>query len=57
MAPIGFHGSASIATRDGSHIPAALGTQLLVDKHIRLDTTGLPTCSLGRSRPGRRPRR
>jgi hypothetical protein len=47
MAPIGFHGSASIATRDGSHIPAALGTQLLVDKHIGLDTTGLPTCSLG----------
>jgi hypothetical protein len=47
MAPIGFHGSASIATRDGSHIPAALGTQLLVDRHIGLDTTGLPTCSLG----------
>jgi hypothetical protein len=47
MAPVSFHGSASISTRDGSHIPAALGTQLLVDKHIGLDTTGLPTCSLG----------
>jgi hypothetical protein len=47
MAPIGFHGSASLETRDGSHIPPALGTQLLVDKHISLDTTGLPTCSLG----------
>ena len=47
MAPIGFHGAASIATRDGSHIPAALGTQLLIDKHIGLDTIGLPTCSLG----------
>lgn len=46
LAPIGFHGSASISTRDGSHIPAALSTQLLVDKHIKLDTTGLPTCSL-----------
>jgi hypothetical protein len=47
MAPVGFQGSASIATRDGSHIPAALGTRLQVDKHIGLDTTGLPTCSLG----------
>ena len=36
-----------LATRDGSHIPAALGTELLVDKHIRLDTTGLKTCTLG----------
>jgi hypothetical protein len=46
MAPIGFHGSASLSTKDGSHIPAALSTQLLVDKHIKLDTTGLPTCTL-----------
>jgi hypothetical protein len=47
LAPISFHGSASLATKDGSHIPAALGTQLLVDKHIRLDTEGLKTCRLG----------
>lgn len=47
LAPVSFEGSASVATRDGSHIPAALGTRLLVDKHIRLDTTGLPTCKLG----------
>lgn len=47
MAPISFHGSASVATQDGSHIPAAESTQLLVDKHIAIDTTGLPTCSLG----------
>lgn len=46
MVPIGFHGSASVATTDGTHIPPALGTQLLVDKHIQLDTTGLPTCTL-----------
>lgn len=46
MAPVSFHGSASVATRDGSHIPAASGTQLLIDKHISLDTTGLPTCKL-----------
>jgi hypothetical protein len=47
FAPVGFHGSASLATKDGSHIPAALGTQLLVDRHIRLDTEGLKTCRLG----------
>lgn len=46
LAPIGFHGSASVATRDASHIPPALSTQLLVDKHIAIDTTGLPTCTL-----------
>jgi hypothetical protein len=46
LVPIGFHGSASVSTKDGTHIPPALGTQLLVDKHIAIDTTGLPTCSL-----------
>lgn len=46
-APVGFQGSASLATKDGSHIPAALGTQLLIDKHIKLDTEGLKTCRLG----------
>lgn len=46
MAPISFHGSASVATNDGSHIPPAQSTQLLVDKHIAIDTTGLPTCTL-----------
>lgn len=45
LVPISFHGSASVATEDSSHIPAALSTQLLVDKHIAIDTTGLPTCS------------
>jgi hypothetical protein len=50
MAPIGFHGSASVATNDGSHIPPALSTQLLVDKHIAIDTTGLPTCTLAQIR-------
>ena len=48
LAPIGFHGSASVATRDGSHIPPALSTELLVDKHIAIDTTGLPTCTLAK---------
>jgi hypothetical protein len=48
MAPIGFHGSASVETNDASHIPPALSTQLLVDKHIAIDTTGLPTCTVGK---------
>ena len=48
LAPIGFHGSASVSTKDGTHIPPALGTQLLIDKHIKLDTTGLPTCTLAK---------
>lgn len=47
MAPIGFHGSASIETSDSSHIPPALSTELLIDKHITIDTAGLPTCTLG----------
>jgi hypothetical protein len=46
MAPISFHGSASVATVDGSHIPPAQSTELLVDKHIAIDTTGLPSCTL-----------
>jgi hypothetical protein len=50
MAPISFHGSASVATNDGSHIPPALSTELLVDKHIAIDTTGLPTCTLAQIR-------
>jgi hypothetical protein len=45
LVPISFHGSASVATRDSSHVPPALSTQLLVDKHIAIDTAGLPTCS------------
>jgi hypothetical protein len=47
LAPISFHGSAAISTVDGTHIPPAESTELLVDKHIAIDTTGLPTCSLG----------
>jgi hypothetical protein len=46
FAPISFHGSAAVSTKDGTHIPPAESTELLVDKHIAIDTTGLPTCSL-----------
>jgi hypothetical protein len=47
FAPISFHGSATVSTKDGSHVPPAESTRLLVDRHIAIDTTGLPTCSLG----------
>jgi hypothetical protein len=47
FAPISFHGSAAISTADGTHIPPAESTELLVDKHIAIDTAGLPTCSPG----------
>jgi hypothetical protein len=45
MAPISFHASASIATDDGSHVPPIGRSHLQVDKHIKIDTTGLPSCS------------
>jgi hypothetical protein len=47
LVPISFHGSATVSTTDGTHIPPAESTELLVDKHIAIDTTGLPTCTLG----------
>jgi hypothetical protein len=50
MTPISFHGSATVSTEDGTHIPPAESTELLVDKHIAIDTTGLPTCTLGQIR-------
>jgi hypothetical protein len=48
MAPIGFHGSASIATDDGTHLPPVTSSHLEVDKHIGIDTTGLPSCTVGK---------
>ncbi len=48
MAPITLHASAAIATDDGSHVPPVLSTHLQVDKHIGIDTTGLPVCPPGR---------
>ena len=42
MAPVSFHASASVSTANGSHVPPALGAELQVDKHISIDTAGLP---------------
>jgi hypothetical protein len=48
MAPISFHGSASVATANGSHVPPAQTVHLQVDKHFRIESTGLPSCTVGR---------
>lgn len=45
MAPISFHGSASVSTVNGSHVPPAQTVHLQVDKHFSIETTGLPDCS------------
>ncbi len=45
MAPVSFHASASVSTANGSHVPPALGAELQVDKHISIDTAGLPVCT------------
>ncbi len=48
MAPVSFHASASVATTDGSHVPPATSVHIQVDKHIRIDATGLPVCTVGK---------
>lgn len=48
MAPVSFHASASVSTADGSHVPPALSAELQVDKHISIDTAGLPICPPGK---------
>ncbi len=45
MAPISFHASASVETANGSHVPPATSVHLQVDKHVRIDTIGLPSCA------------
>ena len=47
-APVSFHGSGSVATADGSHVPAAQTVDLQIDKHIRIESNGLPSCTVGK---------
>ncbi len=47
-APISFHGTASVATANGSHVPPAQTVHLQIDKHFRIESTGLPSCTVGR---------
>jgi hypothetical protein len=47
MAPITLHASGSVATVDGTHVPPAKTVHLLVDRHFRIDSKGLPSCRIG----------
>ena len=48
MAPISLHASGSVTTVDGSHIPPPQTLDLQVDKHYRIESTGLPSCTAGK---------
>lgn len=48
MAPISFRGSASLTSDDGSHVPPAQSVHLQVDRHFRIESTGLPICTVGK---------
>lgn len=46
LAPIRVHLRGSVATTDGSHVPPAKTVNVEIDKHVRIDTEGLPGCTL-----------
>jgi hypothetical protein len=46
LAPISFHGNDSVQTADGSHVPPAETVHVQVDRHFRIESTGLPSCTL-----------
>jgi hypothetical protein len=46
FAPISFHGNDSVETVDGSHVPPAQTVHLQIDRHFRIESTGLPSCTL-----------
>ncbi|HVC05967.1 MAG TPA: hypothetical protein VND98_00040 [Solirubrobacterales bacterium] len=48
MAPISVHASGSVATADGTHIPPAQTLDLHVDRHLRVDSEGLPSSTLAK---------
>lgn len=47
-APVSLAVSGTIAKEDGTHPPALKTLLLEFDKHGRLNTTGLPTCTVGK---------
>jgi hypothetical protein len=47
-APISFHGTASVETANGSHVPPAQTVHLQIDKHFRIESIGLPSCTVGK---------
>lgn len=48
MAPIEVRASGSAETADGTHIPPAKTLELHVDKHMSVESTGLPSCAAGK---------
>jgi hypothetical protein len=47
MAQITLHARGSVATADGSHVPPAKTVHLQIDRHFRIETSGLPRCQPG----------
>jgi hypothetical protein len=48
MVPIKLRASGSAETADGTHIPPAKTLHLHVDRHMRIESTGLPSCAAGK---------
>jgi hypothetical protein len=48
MAPIVLHARGSVETIDGSHVPAAQTVELQIDRHFKIESDGLPSCTVGR---------
>jgi hypothetical protein len=48
MAPISVHVRGSVETIDGTHVPPAQTVHLQIDRHFRIESIGLPTCTLGK---------
>ena len=48
MTPISVTSSGLVETADGAHVPPAQTLNLQVDKHFRVESAGLPTCTAGR---------
>ena len=48
MAPITVRASGSAETADGTHIPPAKTLDLQVDRHMGVESTGLPSCTAGK---------
>ena len=44
LTPIAFHGSADLATVDGSHPPAFKEASFEVDRDVAVDVSGIPAC-------------
>lgn len=44
FAPVSFHGNDSLETDDGSHVPPVQTVNLQIDRHFRIESTGLPSC-------------